>query len=110
MDDKEKIREFADMVDAVERLEKPLQEENERLHQQIKEQREHYHKIIRIIVIGFSVVLSLFIGLAYLSPDTSVQMQDSEAEQQFQISGTDAANSANAVMNGFVNGKTSPST
>lgn len=107
MSDDEKIRSFGDMVDAVERLVKPIQEENERLHQQLREQREKYHRQLIVAIVAPIAVLALFIWFAYMAPDTSVQVQDGETNQQTQIAGTDTTNSTDAVMRGLFNGETS---
>ena len=64
MTDNEKIQSFADMVDAVEKLTKPIQEENIRLHEQID--KMHHQMWWERIVLG--VLLALFIAFAYLTP------------------------------------------
>lgn len=71
MTDEEKIRSFGDMVEAVERLTKPIQEENARLHEQID--KIHKDRLIERLVIGACFLA--FILLAYLSP---VQMEQGQ--------------------------------
>ena len=70
--DSEKIKEFADMVDAVERLTKPIQEENERLHGQI----DKMHRQMWWERIVFGVIVLAFIAFAYLAPVEMEQGQD----------------------------------
>lgn len=65
MDDKEKIQNFGDMVDAVERLTKPRDEELDRLHRQMWWER---------IVLG--AIIAILVFLAYLSPVDMEQNQD----------------------------------
>lgn len=80
MTDNEKIQSFGDMVDAVERLTKPIQDENERLHGQIdKMHRQMWWE--RII---FGVIILVFIGLAYLTPVEMEQGQDFAGNTQSQ--------------------------
>lgn len=64
MNDSEKIRSFGDMVDAVEKLTKPTQDENVRLHEQI----DKMHKQMWWERLVFGVILLAFIALAYLTP------------------------------------------
>lgn len=80
MDDKEKIRNFGDMVDAVERLTKPIQDENERLHGQI----EKMHRQMWWERIVFGVIILAFIALAYLTPVEMEQGQDFSESTQSQ--------------------------
>ncbi len=82
MEDKEKIQNFGDMVDAVERLTKPIQEENERLHKHLWWER--------IILGGIILALAL---LAYLAP---VEM---EQGQQFD-DGTQSQSYSDGVTGG----------
>lgn len=72
MNDEEKIRCFADMVDGVERLAKPIQEENQRLHEQMNK----LHKQMWWERIVWGIVFLAFILLAYLSPVEMEQGQD----------------------------------
>lgn len=81
----DKIKEFADMVDAVERLTKPIQEENKRLHEQID--KIHKDRWRERLIIG--ILFLAFILLAYLTPDTSYQRQDFEGKSQVQSAGTE---------------------
>lgn len=74
MTDNEKLQNFADVIDATEKLTKPIQEENERLHAQI----DKMHRQMWWERIAWAIVLLAFILLAYLSP---VEM---EQEQQFE--------------------------
>lgn len=82
MNDQEKIQSFGDMVDAVERLTKPIQEENERLHEHLWWER--------IILGGIILVL---VPLAYLAP---VEM---EQGQQFD-EGTQSQSYSEGATNG----------
>lgn len=83
MTDNEKIQCFGDMVDAVEKLTKPIQEENERLHRQL-----FWQRIISAIILAF------FIGLAYLSPV--------DVEQGLHL--TDGTNQTQSYVEGATNG------
>jgi len=80
MTDNEKIQNFGDMVDAVEKLTKPIQEENERLHGQID--KLHRQMWWERIVLG--VILLAFILLAYLTPVEMEQGQDFTGSTQEQ--------------------------
>ncbi len=64
MTDNEKIQSFGDMVDAVEKLTKPIQDENIRLHDQI----DKMHRQMWWERIVFGVLLLAFIAFAYLTP------------------------------------------
>ena len=64
MTDNDKIQSFGDMVDAVEKLARPIQEENERLHAQID--KMHKQMWWERIVLGF--IILAFIAFAYLTP------------------------------------------
>lgn len=64
MNDNEKIQSFGDMVDAVEKLTKPTQDENVRLHEQI----DKMHRQMWWERIVFGVILLAFIAFAYLTP------------------------------------------
>lgn len=72
MTDEEKIRNFGDMVDAVEKLTKPIQEENIRLHEQID--KIHKDRWRERLVIG--ICFLAFILLAYLTPVEMEQGQN----------------------------------
>ncbi len=80
MTDNEKIQSFADMVDAVEKLAKPIQEENVRLHEQI-DKMHHQMWWERIV---FGVLLALFIAFAYLTPVEMAQDQQFDGQSQEQ--------------------------
>lgn len=71
MSEKETIQTFGDMVNASERLSKPWR--------------------IALIITNalWAAVFALFIALAYLSPDTSVQSQDFESQTQYQSVGSE---------------------
>ena len=64
MNNEEKIQSFGDMVDAVQKLTKPIEDENQRLHAQI----DKMHKQMWWERIVFGVILLAFILLAYLAP------------------------------------------
>lgn len=85
MPDQEKARNFCDMVDAVEKLTKPIQEENERLHTQL----DKLHKQLFGERLIWGIALVAFILLAYLTPDTSYQYQDFEEKAQVQSTGSE---------------------
>lgn len=96
MDDKEKIIMFADMVNAAEKLNQPLVDENERLHKQLEEERkdrkEERIATLRFFLLAFlvlGIVFFSFIWFAYLAPDTTYQAQEFEGHQQVQSSGTE---------------------
>lgn len=80
MTDNDKIQSFGDMVDAVEKLTKPIQEENERLHAQID--KMHRQMWWERIVLG--VLLLAFIAFAYLTPVEFEQGQQFEQKTQSQ--------------------------
>lgn len=87
MPDSEKIKAFADMVDGIERLTKPIQEENMRLHDQIdkmRTDRKHERIIYCIIIVLLSLALTVFMALAYLSPVEVEQGQNYESQTQNQ--------------------------
>lgn len=87
MTDDEKIRSFADMVDAVEKLTKPIQEENMRLHAQIdKIHKDRFtERIIHCIVSGvLGAALIAFIAFAYMTPMEVEQQQDFTGQTQTQ--------------------------
>lgn len=71
MNDTEKIQSFGDMVNATEKLTKPWR--------------------WALIITNFlwAVVFLAFILLAYLTPDTSYQMQDFEGQSQAQSTGSE---------------------
>lgn len=71
MNDTEKIQSFGDMVNATEKLTKPWR--------------------WALIITNFlwAVVFLAFILLAYLTPDTSYQMQDFEGQSQVQSTGSE---------------------
>lgn len=88
--DSEKIKEFADMVDGVERLTKPIQDENIRLHEQLDKEKKDRQKerigwVSAIAIVGISLIA--FILLAYLTPDTTYQYQD--GKEQIQSTGSE---------------------
>lgn len=64
MNDTEKIKSFGDMVDATERLTKP------------------WRFALIITNLLWAVVFALFIAFAYLTPDTTYQYQDGQAQTQ----------------------------
>lgn len=72
MTDDDKIRSFGDMVDAVEKLTKPTQDENVRLHQQI----DKMHSQMWWERIVFGVILLAFVAFAYLTPVEVKQNQE----------------------------------
>ena len=80
MTDNEKIQSFGDMVDAVEKLTKPIQEENVRLHGQI----DKMHKQIWWERIVLGILLFAFIAFAYLTPVEMGQSQDLDNQTQNQ--------------------------
>ncbi len=80
MTDNDKIQSFGDMVDAVEKLTRPIQEENERLHGQID--KMHRQMWWERIVLG--ILLLAFIALAYLTPVEVEQGQQFEQHTQSQ--------------------------
>lgn len=80
MSDNEKIQSFGDMVDAVEKLTKPVQEENARLHQQLD--KMHRQMWWERIVLG--ALLLAFIAFAYLTPVEVEQGQDFDSHSQTQ--------------------------
>lgn len=90
MDDKEKIQNFGDMVDAVEKLTKPTQDENIRLHAQI----DKMHRQMWWERIVFGIIVLAFILLAYLTPVTVEQGQELPEGKQSQ-SYTEGATSGN---------------
>lgn len=71
MNDAEKIQSFGDMVDATERLTKP------------------WKKALIWTNVLWAAVFLAFILLAYLTPDTSYQVQDFEEQSQAQSVGTE---------------------
>ena len=71
MDGNEKIQSFSDMVNATEKLTKP------------------WRIALVITNVLWAVALIAFIMLAYLTPDTSYQYQDFEANSQIQTTGTE---------------------
>lgn len=82
MTDNDKIQSFGDMVDAVEKLTKPIQDENERLHGQI----DKMHRQMWWERIVFGVLLLAFIAFAYLSPvevEQGQQFDDGTQNQSY---------------------------
>lgn len=82
MTDNEKIQSFGDMVDAVERLTKPIQEENLRLHDQLN--KVHKQMWWERLILG--IIILAFILLAYLTPvemDQSQNLTDSTQNQSY---------------------------
>lgn len=78
MDNDAKIKEFADMVDATDRMSSPW--------------RETVYKLIKALVITnlfWAIVLGFFIWFAYMAPDTTFQTQEFDGHQQVQSSGTE---------------------
>lgn len=71
MDGNEKIQSFSDMVNATEKLTKP------------------WRIALVITNLLWAIALIAFIMLAYLTPDTSYQYQDFEANSQIQTTGTE---------------------
>lgn len=71
MDGNEKIQSFSDMVNATEKLTKP------------------WRIALVITNLLWAIALIAFIMLAYLTPDTSYQYQDFEANSQIQSTGTE---------------------
>ena len=71
MTDNEKIRSFGDMVQATEKLTKPWR--------------------LALIITNalWAIVFLAFILLAYLTPDTTYQVQNFEQQTQMQSSGTE---------------------
>lgn len=88
MTDEDKIRSFGDMVDAVERLMKPIQEENLRLHEQLDKthkDRQHERKIFGIAIAILGIALVAFMLLAYLTPvelDQEQHLPDNTTQSQ----------------------------
>lgn len=82
MTDNDKIQSFGDMVDAVEKLTKPIQDENERIHGQI----DKMHRQMWWERIVFGVLLLAFIAFAYLSPvevEQGQQFDDGTQNQSY---------------------------
>ncbi len=78
MNDKEKIENFGDMVDATEKMSAPW--------------RETVFKMIRVLAITnflWAIVFAIFIWFAYMAPDTTYQTQEFDGHQQVQSSGTE---------------------
>lgn len=71
MDHQENIQNFNDMVNATEKLTKP------------------WRIALVITNVLWAVALIAFIGLAYLTPDTSYQYQDFDGNEQVQSTGTE---------------------
>lgn len=71
MDNQEKIQNFGDMVEATQKLTKP------------------WRVALALTNVLWAVVFAAFILLAYLTPDTSYQYQDFEAQSQIQTTGTE---------------------
>ncbi len=71
MTDKEKIQSFGDMVQATEKL------------------TRSWRLALLITNILWALVFLAFILLAYLTPDTSYQVQDFEQQTQTQSAGTE---------------------
>lgn len=71
MSDNEKVQNFSDMVSATEKLTKP------------------WRLALIITNVLWAVVFTAFILLAYLTPDTSYQMQDFSGQSQVQTTGTE---------------------
>lgn len=67
----EKIQNFADMVEAAEKLTSP------------------WRKALALTNILWAIVLAAFIAFAYLAPDTTYQAQEFDGHQQVQSSGTE---------------------
>lgn len=88
MNDEEKIKSFADMVDGIERLTKPTQDENIRLHEQLNKM----HQQMCWERVAFSLILALIIALSYLVPVESEQVQRFEEQTQTQSYSEGAAN------------------
>lgn len=80
MSDSEKIQNFGDMVDAVEKLTNPIQEENIRLHEQI----DKMHRQMWWERVVFGLLLLAFIAFAYLTPVEMNQGQQFEERTQSQ--------------------------
>jgi len=82
MTDNDKIQSFGDMVAAVEKLTKPIQEENERLHAQL----DKCHKQMWWERIVLGIILLAFILLAYLTPvemEQGQQLPDGTQSQSY---------------------------
>lgn len=71
MTDTEKVQSFGDMVNATEKLTKP------------------WRIALLVTNLLWALVFSAFILLAYLTPDTSYQMQDFTGQSQIQTTGTE---------------------
>jgi len=71
MDDSEKIQSFSDLVEATEKLTKP------------------WRVALFVTNVLWAAVFCAFILLAYLTPDTSYQMQNFEGQSQVQTTGTE---------------------
>lgn len=71
MNSEEKLQSFSDMVTATEKLTKP------------------WRFALVITNLLWALVFSAFILLAYLTPDTSYQMQDFTGQNQVQTTGTE---------------------
>lgn len=76
MNDEEKVQSFSDMVNATEKLTKP------------------WRLALVITNVLWAVVFLAFILLAYLTPDTSYQMQDFEGQSQTQSVGSEVVTQA----------------
>lgn len=73
MNENEKLQNFADMVNATDKLSRP------------------WRMALILTNLMWAIVLFAFICFAYLTPDTSYQMQDLETNSQVQATGTDTA-------------------
>ena len=74
--DQETIQNFSDMVSATEKLTKP------------------WRVALIVTNLFWALVFAFFIGLAYLTPDTSYQMQDFTGQTQTQSVGDTVTNGA----------------
>lgn len=80
MTDNDKIQSFGDMVDAVEKLTKPTQEENARLHHQLD--KMHRQMWWERIILG--AIILAFVAFAYLTPVEVEQGQNFDEQTQSQ--------------------------
>lgn len=76
MENKDMIQNFADMVNATERMSDPWQEECQRWKDVIEKKQKH-HTIQMICTNAFwAIIVALLIWFAYMTPIESTQAQD----------------------------------
>lgn len=77
MEDKEKIQNFGDMVNGVDKLTKP------------------WRIALVLTNLFWAVVLFAFIAFAYLTPETTYQSQDFTGQSQMQSTGSEVVTDGN---------------